>query len=51
LFWIPLMGLIAWKLNSLWPILFAAVIAAAGWVVWWMVQKRRSRDKPDVRET
>ncbi len=51
LFWIPLTGLMAWKLSSLWPILFAAVITGAGWVVWWMVQKRRSRDKPDVGET
>jgi hypothetical protein len=41
LFWIPLAGLIAWKLHSPVPVLIAAILAVSGGIVWWVIRKRR----------
>jgi hypothetical protein len=40
-FWIPLAGFIAWKLHSPVPVLIAAILAASGGIVWWVIRKRR----------
>jgi hypothetical protein len=50
-FWVPLTGLIAWKLHSPLPILFAAVIAVAAWIVWQVVRKRATQDTPGGKAT
>ena len=49
-FWVPLTGLMAWKLHSPLPILFAALIAAAAWIIW-RVRKRATQDTPRSRAT
>ncbi|MGD0807068.1 MAG: hypothetical protein ABSA10_06335, partial [Anaerolineales bacterium] len=49
-FWVPLTGLIAWKLHSPLPILFAAVIAVAAWIVW-QVRKRATQETPGGKAT
>jgi hypothetical protein len=42
LFWIPLAGLIAWKLHSAVPLIAAAIVAASAGIAWW-IRRRRSR--------
>jgi hypothetical protein len=43
LFWIPLTGLIAWKVQSPIPFVLAGILAALGGTVWWL---RRNRKLP-----
>jgi hypothetical protein len=41
LFWIPLVGFIAWKLHSPVPLLLAAILAALGGIAWWVSRRRK----------
>jgi hypothetical protein len=41
--WIPLIGLITWKLNSLVPVLLMAGLAAIG-ILFWNLRRKRERD-------
>jgi hypothetical protein len=50
-FWIPLVGLIAWKLHSPIPVLLAATFAVVGGVGWWVNRKRRAQDALPGKET
>jgi hypothetical protein len=43
-FWIPLAGFIAWKLQSPIPILLAAILAAAGGILWRVTRKQTTRN-------
>jgi hypothetical protein len=51
IFWIPLTGFIAWKLNSPIPILLAAILAALGGIAWWVHRNRTTRETPSGKET